>query len=39
MNVLNAVLMIHGENTHSFYFSDDAFKKLTGTNKEFKKIP
>ena len=28
------VLLIHGENAHSRYFSEDAFKKLTGDNKE-----
>ena len=28
------VLMIHGENAHSRYFSEDAFKKLKGDNKE-----
>ncbi len=28
------VLMIHGENAHSKYFSEDAFKKLKGNNKE-----
>lgn len=28
------VLMIHGENAHSRYFSEDAYKKLKGTNKE-----
>lgn len=28
------VLMIHGENAHSRYFSEDAFKKLKGNNKE-----
>ena len=28
------VLIIHGENAHSRYFSEDAFKKLTGENKE-----
>lgn len=28
------VLMIHGENAHSRYFSEDAFKKLKGSNKE-----
>ena len=33
------VLMIHGENAHSRYFSEDAFKKLTGTNKELLIIP
>ena len=28
------ILMIHGENAHSRYFSEDAFKKLKGENKE-----
>ncbi len=28
------VLMIHGEDAHSKYFSEDAFKKLKGNNKE-----
>ncbi|MCQ2599525.1 MAG: alpha/beta hydrolase, partial [Alphaproteobacteria bacterium] len=28
------VLMLHGERAHSRYFSEDAFKKLTGNNKE-----
>ena len=32
--IRNGVLMIHGENAHSRYFSEDAFKKLTGDNKE-----
>lgn len=32
--VRNAVLMIHGENAHSKYFSEDAFKKLKGDNKQ-----
>ena len=26
--------MLHGENAHSRYFSEDAFKKLKGDNKE-----
>ena len=30
----NAVLIIHGEKAHSRYFSEDAFKKLKGGNKE-----
>ena len=30
----NAVLVIHGEKAHSRYFSEDAFKKLKGDNKE-----
>ena len=32
--IQNAVLLIHGENAHSRYFSEDAFKKLKGENKE-----
>lgn len=31
--------MIHGEKAHSLYFSQDAFKKLTGDNKELLIIP
>lgn len=30
----SAVLVIHGERAHSRYFSEDAFKKLKGKNKE-----
>ena len=37
--IKSAVLMIHGENAHSRYFSEDAFKKLTGYNKELMIIP
>ncbi|MFA0816633.1 MAG: alpha/beta hydrolase [Anaerofustis sp.] len=37
--IRNAVLMIHGEKAHSLYFSQDAFKKLTGDNKELMIIP
>ncbi len=33
------VLMIHGEKAHSRYFSEDAFKKLTGDNKQLLIIP
>ena len=32
--IRSAVLMIHGEKAHSRYFSEDAFKKLQGDNKE-----
>lgn len=32
--IKSAVLVIHGENAHSRYFSEDAFKKLKGDNKE-----
>lgn len=37
--IRNAVLMIHGEKAHSRYFSEDAFKKLKGKNKELLIIP
>ena len=32
--IRSAVLLIHGEKAHSRYFSEDAFKKLKGDNKE-----
>lgn len=35
----SAVLLIHGENAHSRYFSEDTFKKLKGDNKELLIIP
>ena len=35
----NPVLIIHGEKAHSRYFSEDAFKKLRGDNKELMIIP
>ncbi|WP_300727958.1 alpha/beta hydrolase [uncultured Bacteroides sp.] len=37
--IRNAVLLIHGEKAHSRYFSEDAFKKLKGNNKELLIIP
>lgn len=37
--IRSAVLLIHGEKTHSLYFSKDAFKKLTGDNKKLLIIP
>lgn len=37
--IRSAVLMIHGEKAHSRYFSEDAFKKLRGNNKELLLIP
>ena len=37
--IRSAVLMIHGEKAHSCYFSQDEFKKLKGSNKEFLIIP
>ena len=32
--IRSAVLVVHGEKAHSRYFSEDAFKKLKGSNKE-----
>ena len=37
--IQSAVLVIHGEKAHSRYFGEDAFKKLTGNNKELLIIP
>lgn len=37
--IRSAVLLIHGEKAHSRYFSEDAFKKLAGGNKELLIIP
>lgn len=37
--IRSAVLMIHGEKAHSRYFSEDAFKRLKGGNKELLIIP
>lgn len=37
--IKSAVLMIHGEKAHSRYFSEDAYKKLKGDNKELLIIP
>lgn len=37
--IRNAVLIIHGENAHSRYFGEDAYKMLTGDNKELLIIP
>ena len=37
--IRSAVLLVHGEKAHSCYFSKDAFKKLTGDNKELLIIP
>ena len=35
----SAVLIVHGEKAHSRYFGEDAFKKLTGDNKELMIVP
>ena len=37
--IRSAVLMIHGEKAHSRYFSEDAFKRLRGENKQLMIIP
>lgn len=37
--IRSAVLLVHGEQAHSCYFSKDAFKALTGSNKELLLIP
>lgn len=37
--IKSAVLMIHGQKAHSRYFSEDAYKKLKGENKELMIIP
>ncbi len=37
--IQSAVLVMHGEKAHSRYFSEDAFKKLKGDNKELLIIP
>lgn len=37
--IRSAVLILHGEKAHSRYFSEDAFKKLQGDNKELVIIP
>ncbi len=35
----NAVMIVHGDKAHSFYFGKDAFDRLKGENKEFVVIP
>ena len=37
--IQNAVMVLHGENAHSRYFGEDAFKKLQGNNKELVIVP
>ena len=37
--IRSAVLVIHGDKAHSFYFSKDEFEKLNGDNKKFLVIP
>ena len=35
----SAVMVLHGEKAHSRYFGEDAFKRLTGNNKELVIVP
>lgn len=37
--IRSAVMIIHGDKAHSYYFGKDAFAKLKGDNKEFVSIP
>ena len=37
--IRSAVLLVHGEKAHSRYFSEDAFRKLSGDNKELLIVP
>ena len=37
--IRSAVLLVHGEKAHSRYFSEGAYEKLTGDNKELMIIP
>lgn len=37
--IRSAVLLVHGENAHSRYFSEDSFKRLKGENKELFIVP
>ena len=37
--IRSAVLLVHGEKAHSRYFSETAYEKLTGDNKELLFIP
>lgn len=37
--VRSAVMLVHGENAHSRYFSEDAFKRLKGGNKRLLIVP
>ena len=37
--IRSAVLLVHGEKAHSRYFSEGAYAKLTGDNKELMIIP
>lgn len=35
----SAVMLVHGENAHSRYFSESAYKELKGNNKSLVIVP
>ena len=37
--IQSAVLLVHGENAHSRYFSEDTYKQLRGDNKQLLIVP
>lgn len=37
--IKSAVMVLHGERAHSFYFGQTAFSRLRGNNKEFVVVP
>lgn len=37
--IQSAVMVLHGEKAHSRYFGEDAFKRLSGNNKELVIVP
>ncbi len=37
--IRSAVLLVHGQRAHSRYFSEDAFRRLAGDNKELLIVP
>ena len=37
--IRSAILLVHGEKAHSRYFSEAAYKKLKGDNKELLIVP
>lgn len=37
--IRSAVLLVHGEKAHSRYFSETAYSRLTGNNKELLIVP
>ena len=37
--IRSAVLLVHGEKAHSRYFSEDAYRLLTGDGKELLIVP